>query len=70
MSTFAPAALRLPPEIPGTAFFDHSDSFAMIRGGHIDLAIMGAYQAAENGDIAHWKAGDEAVTAVAARWIW
>ncbi|WP_338036702.1 hypothetical protein [Arvimicrobium flavum] len=42
----------------------------MIRGGHIDLAIMGAYQVAENGDIANWKAGDEAVPGVGARWTW
>lgn len=50
--------------IPGTSYFHHADSFAMIRGGHIDLAIMGAFQVAQNGDIANWKAGEDAVPAV------
>lgn len=39
---------------PGGSFFHHADSFAMIRGGHIDISILGAYQVAMNGDIANW----------------
>src|SRR5258708_16868387 len=41
-------------EIPTTSYFSSADSFAMIRGGHIDLSILGAMQVAENGDRANW----------------
>jgi 3-oxoacid CoA-transferase subunit B len=41
-------------EVPTTSYFSSADSFAMVRGGHIDLSILGAMQVAENGDLANW----------------
>ena len=64
---------------PGGSFVHHADSFAMVRGGHLDLCVLGGFQVAENGDLANWaqsatevgkQIGGAMDLAVGARQVW
>ncbi|MDE0585916.1 MAG: 3-oxoacid CoA-transferase subunit B [Planctomycetota bacterium] len=59
------AGKRQVTALAGASYFQHPDSFAMIRGGHLDLCVLGALQVASNGDLANWSVGGpDAIPAV------
>ncbi|MHA6619383.1 3-oxoacid CoA-transferase subunit B [Pseudonocardia sp. DLS-67] len=52
------AGKQLVTLLPGGAYFHHTDAFVMMRGGHIDITVLGAFQVAANGDLANWATDD------------
>lgn len=56
------AGKQLVTLVPGGSYFHHNDAFLMIRGGHIDIALLGAFEVSEKGDLANWITNDPAVT--------